>query len=193
VTNFDARGQALLVVPVHALDPNPAAGSEILHALFDTHATYVWNTLRRLGIPPSDLEDVTHDVFVQVHRHIREYDPNRPARPWLFAFAFRVAAQTRRQAHRRRETPGDPDTVPHPGASPDDDLVAAERRRLFIAALQSVDLPRRAVFVLHDVDETPVAEIALALGIPVNTVYSRLRVARSEFAEAVKRLQRRER
>jgi RNA polymerase sigma-70 factor (ECF subfamily) len=49
-------------------------------------------------------------------------------------------------------------------------------------------MDRRAVFVLYDIDGEPMKEIARSLGIPVNTAYSRLRLARSEFGLAVKRL-----
>jgi RNA polymerase sigma-70 factor (ECF subfamily) len=51
-----------------------------------------------------------------------------------------------------------------------------------------VEIDRRAVFVLHDIHEVPVPEVAETLGVPLNTAYSRLRIAREEFATAVKRL-----
>jgi RNA polymerase sigma-70 factor (ECF subfamily) len=159
-----------------------------LRDLFDEHAPYVWNTLRRLGAPVSDLEDLTHDVFLHVHRHFADYDPSRPVRPWLFGFAYRVASQNRRRAHRRHETQGEPDATPHPGASPDEQLAAAEERRLVQAALQGIELERRAVFVLYELDGVSMSEIATLFGIPVNTAYSRLRLARGEFAAAVKKL-----
>jgi RNA polymerase sigma-70 factor (ECF subfamily) len=156
------------------------------------HAAYVWNTLRRLGVPSSDLEDLTHDVFLQVERHLDGFDTSRPVKPWLFGFAYRVASQERRRAHRRRETQGEPDESAHPDPRADERLEADERRRLVLAALQRIELERRAVFVLYEIDETPMAEIASSLGIPVNTAYSRLRAARIEFAAAVKALKARE-
>lgn len=152
------------------------------------HAGYVWNTLRRFGAHPSDLEDLTHDVFLQVHRHLAEYNPEQPIRPWLFGFAYRVASQDRRRAHRRRETYGDPDAATHPGPPPDEQAAADDDRTLVVEALESIDLERRAVFVLYEIDGVAMAEIAASLGVPVNTAYSRLRVARGEFAAAVKRL-----
>jgi RNA polymerase sigma-70 factor (ECF subfamily) len=188
MTNPGRCGQAIRVAP----DPEPRAQAAktapSLRDLFDMHAPYVWNTLRRLGAPPRDLEDLTHDVFLQVHRHLGDYDPGRPVRPWLFAFAYRIASQQRRRAYRRHETHGEPDTATHPGTLPDEQLAAAEDRRLVISALQGIDLARRAVFVLYEIDGAAMGEIADSLGIPVNTAYSRLRVARAEFAAAVKKL-----
>jgi RNA polymerase sigma-70 factor (ECF subfamily) len=171
----------------------PEARTSVQHVtlreLFATHAPYVWNTLRRFGVSSSDLEDLTHDVFVQVQRHLGEYDPARPVRPWLFGFAFRLASQRRRRASRRHERQNGQekeavDSVP----LPDDKLAAEEDRRLVLQALESIDLDRRAVFVLSQIDEVPMNEVARALAIPVNTAYSRLRTARVEFAAAVKRL-----
>jgi RNA polymerase sigma-70 factor (ECF subfamily) len=176
------------VAPVReAVRPAPPAAAT-LRDLFDMHAAYVWNSLRRLGVPDSDIEDVTHDVFLRVHAHLGDYDPSRPARPWLFGFAFRVASQHRRRAHRRRETPGEPDTAAHPSAAPDEQLAIDEDRRLVLAALDAIELERRAVFVLYELDQVPMGDIAHSLGIPVNTAYSRLRAARAEFRAAVRRL-----
>jgi RNA polymerase sigma-70 factor (ECF subfamily) len=67
-------------------------------------------------------------------------------------------------------------------------LVEHENRALVAAALESLDLDRRAVFVLHDLDDVPVPEIARTLDIPLNTAYSRLRVARERFVKAITRL-----
>jgi RNA polymerase sigma-70 factor, ECF subfamily len=159
-----------------------------LNDVFHMHAGYVWNTLRRLGVPPSDVEDLTHEVFIQVHARLGDYDPSRAIRPWLFGFAFRVAARHRRRAHRRHETQGEPDTARHPGLSADEQLAAEDDRRLVLAALDALDLERRAVFVLYEIDGVPIDQIAALLAIPANTAYSRLRVARARFRTAVKRL-----
>lgn len=151
------------------------------------HAPYVWNTLRRLGVSVHDLEDLTHDVFVQVQRHLRDYDPSRPARPWLFGFAFRIASQDRRRARHRHEVQREAEAV-DPAVLPDERLAAGQDRQLVLEALQGIHPDRRAVFVLYEIDGEAMDEIARVLGIPVNTAYSRLRVARTEFAAIVRRL-----
>ena len=194
MTNALGPDQSIVVA---SRDEHPASPAEPLdlRVLFTMHAPYVWNTLRRLGVPGSDLEDLTHDVFVQVQRHLGDFDTDRPVRPWLFGFAFRVASQHRRRAHRRREIPGHGAAAQavDPVALPDQQLAAEQDRRLVLDALEGIDLDRRAVFVLHEIDGVPMDEIARALGIPVNTAYSRLRVARAEFTASVKRLRRGER
>lgn len=188
MTKSGPLGQSTMLGPP-ALDDRIALEAPSLRALFDLHAVYVWNALRRLGVPPSDIEDLTHDVFLQVHRHLADYDPGRPVRPWLFGFVYRIASQHRRGARRRREAHFEPDLMRDEGRDPEEQAAAEEDRRLVIAALQAVDFQRRAVFVLCELDGVPIGEIATSLGIPANTAYSRLRVARAEFAAAVKRLQ----
>jgi RNA polymerase sigma-70 factor (ECF subfamily) len=160
-----------------------------LAALFEAHGGYVWNTLRRLGVPVADLEDLTHDLFLEVRRHLVDYDPARPVRPWLFGFAFRLASHQRRQAQRRLVVPVDgKDELVDSAPLPDAALGAREDRDLVVRALERVEFGRRAVFVLYEIDGEPMTEIARTLGIPVNTAYSRLRAARAEFARAVRRL-----
>jgi RNA polymerase sigma-70 factor (ECF subfamily) len=157
-------------------------------AVFAEHGDYVWNALRRLGVPVADLEDLTHDTFLAVFKHWHAYDPKRPLRPWLFGFALRVASDHRRLARHRlevsRELPETPDGMP----SAVEQLLKQEREALAHAALQAVELSRRAVFILYELDGSTLPEIAAALAIPLGTASSRLRLAREDFASAVKRL-----
>ena len=157
--------------------------------IFDAHFGYVWNTLRRLGVRESEAQDQTQEVFVVVSSLLGDYDPARPIRPWLFGIAYRVAARWRALARHRREVAMDapPDPAdPRPAA--DDALAAHEARELVLRALDTMDLERRAVFVMNLLDEQPMPAVAEALGIPLNTAYSRLRLAREDFETAVKRL-----
>ena len=173
---------------MHAVSPGAALARPSLGDIFEEHFDYVWSSLRRLDVPPSDLEDQVQEVFLRVHAKLGDYDPQRPLRPWIFGFAFRVASDYRRLARHRFEIIGAEIEVVEPSAAADDRMAASEERAFVEAALLSVSLERRAVLLMHDVDDVPVPTIAATLGIPVNTAYSRLRVAREEFAAAWKRL-----
>lgn len=155
--------------------------------VFAEHGDYVWNTLRRLGAPRSDLEDLTHDTFLAVFRAWDDFDPARPMRPWLFVFALRIASDHRRRARHRLEVGPEQESA---DSSPNavELLLRKEREALAHEALQAVVLSRRAVFILHELDGCTVPEIALTLEIPVATAYSRLRLAREDFAAGVRRL-----
>lgn len=154
-------------------------------AIYRRELSYVVHTLRRLGVRPAELEDVAHDVFVAVHRHFAERDPARPLRPWLFGFCFRIASDHRKLARHRHEAP----ELVHEPADParlPDELVAEERlRRQLLAALDAMDFEKRSLVVMHDLEGIAVPEIAALLAVPLNTAYSRLRLARAELEKAL--------
>jgi RNA polymerase sigma-70 factor (ECF subfamily) len=148
---------------------------------------YVCQSLRRLGVRSSDIEDLAHEVFLVLHRRWEHYDPARPLRPWLFGIALRVVS-TRRKAL-QREIPQAVFELEDLAASPDDALSEQQTRALVLAALEQLPLARRSVLVMHDIDEVDMRTIAATLSIPRFTAYSRLRKARKEFESAVRMLQ----
>jgi RNA polymerase sigma-70 factor (ECF subfamily) len=156
--------------------------------LFDREFDYVWFTLRRLGVSTHDLEDVTHDVFVHVYKQLDRYDPRRPLRPWLFGFAYRIASDYRQLARHRVEALQERIEIVDPSPSAVDRIATCEALALAKAALEMLEVDRRAVFLLHEVEGYPVPEISEALQIPLNTAYSRLRLARDDFAKNAQRL-----
>ncbi|MBV9949202.1 MAG: RNA polymerase sigma factor [Myxococcales bacterium] len=158
--------------------------------VFQEHFAYVWNSLRHFGVRANDLEDLTHEVFLRVHERFDECDTSRPLRPWLFAFAYRVAAAHRRLARHRVEVMRADIDAAAETAPADHVLMQREDRELALGVLQAIALDRRAVFILHDIDGVPIPEVAEALQMPVNTAYSRLRLARMECHAAVRRLRR---
>lgn len=162
---------------------------ERFRALFMAQLAWMWTTLRRLGVKEPDLEDVAHEVFLQVYKKFETYDPARPIRPWLFAFAYREASDYRRQARHRREEATDhlPERI-EPGQTTDEMMERFEESMLVQKALSRIDLDRRAVLVAFEIDGTPMKEIADAIGIPLNTAYSRLRIGREELTAEIKRL-----
>jgi RNA polymerase sigma-70 factor (ECF subfamily) len=156
--------------------------------IFEEHFRYVWNSLRHFGVHGNDLEDLTHEVFLRVNERLDECDLTRPLRPWLFAFAYRVASAHRRLARHRYEVMVEPSERPTEEGRPDDLLIERENRELALRALDAVEFDRRAVFVLHEIDGVPIPAVAEALGLPTGTASSRLRIAREEFRAAVHRL-----
>jgi len=180
-------------VPVDAPPTHAGGLTPPFRAIYEAQFNYVWESLRRLGVRPADLEDVAHDVFVTVHRKLGDYDAERPLRPWLFGIAFRVASDHRRSARFKREVFDSKEEPRDPSPTAEERVSQGQARRLVMAALETINLDQRAVFILHELDGQSVPEIAAALGAPLNTVYSRLRLARKAFAAAVSQLQRGER
>ena len=174
---------------VRALPPTREEFAGLYHQQFG----YLWHTLRHLGVPERELPDVTHDVFIVIYNRLHLYDPTRPLRPWLFGVAFRVTSDYLRLGRNSRETVRD--DIDPADASPraDDLLETHEAQRVVAEALAALDLERRAVLVAHDFDGASGPAVADALGIPLKTMYYRLRTGREQFAAAVRRIQARQR
>ena len=166
----------------------PAEHTPDLSAIYGEKAEFVWLTLQRLGVRQADLEDLAHDVFVIAHRKLRFYDGTSRVTTWLFGICLRVAANYRRRAHVRLERPmGGAETYERvaDATEPEEVLGLREARKRLNAVLDRLDLTKRAVFVMFEVEGLSCAEIAAQLGIPVGTVYSRLHAARRAFTEAL--------
>jgi RNA polymerase sigma-70 factor, ECF subfamily len=155
--------------------------------IFELELGYVMSSLRSMSVAPKDLEDMAHEVFLAVHGQLHAYDAARPLRPWLFGFAFRIASAYRRKARRETELVHE-NQVLDGAEAPDALLEKSRKRRLVLAALDEVELDRRAVFILHEIDGLTCEQVSRTLEIPVGTVYSRLRLARDDFSAAVRRL-----
>lgn len=153
---------------------------------FQQELAYVYRSLRRLGISPSEVEDLAQDLFLALRRAWSEYDSTRPLRPYLFGFAFRIASAHQRK--RKREVAFGVVEVDDTGPGPEEALQSKQARALVLAALNRIPLPRRAVLVMHELDDVPVSEVASVLSIPLFTVYSRLRKARRELQAGIRRI-----
>jgi RNA polymerase sigma-70 factor (ECF subfamily) len=170
---------------IHSAPPVPTPESACLDA-FDRELDYIFATLQRLGAASGDVEDLAQEVFVVLHRNWPTLDTERPLRPYLFAIAFRILC-----AHRRRwarEIPCSDVDANDASAGPEGSLQSKQSIALLSAALQDIPLSRRAVILMHDLDEIPIVEVARSLSITRFGAYARLRKGRRELAAAVRRL-----
>lgn len=152
--------------------------------LYGEHCAYMCRSLRRLGVVERDIEDVMQEVFIAVHKHLGDYDPSRPIKPWLFGFAYHTAANYHRGARRRPESVDEPPNE-RQETTPEDHLLMLERRRLLRRALEQLDLEHRAAVILVDLDDVDPKAVAEALDLPLPTVYSRVRNGRLKLRQAI--------
>jgi RNA polymerase sigma-70 factor (ECF subfamily) len=166
--------------------PKPATNDPDFRRLVDEHARFLFRALRHLGVREGDLDDVCQDLFVVAHRKYRDFRGESSVRTWLYGIAVRLASEHRRRAHVRREVP----TSEPPGSEVTSDgfeqLEQRELRELFNSILDGLDDDKRAVFVLYEVEELEMKQIAEAVGCPLQTAYSRLHAARRYVAEAIR-------
>lgn len=152
-------------------------------SLFRALAPGVLRSLRRLGVPERDLDDVAQEVFVTLHRKLPELREPAAARAYAYAIALRHAADHRKRAHVRREEPRGDELPERAGSAPQlGAILAEERRRSLERALAELDDDKRAVLVLHELEELPLREVADAVGVPLQTAYSRLVAAKKKLA-----------
>jgi RNA polymerase sigma-70 factor (ECF subfamily) len=163
-----------------------AVESDRLRAAVREHFDGVGRFLRGLGVREADVDDAAQRVFEVLARRIAAISPGAE-RAFLYQTALRVASHERRAAARAREVLDD-----NPAAAselpPADDLVDQRRARECLdRILEGMPLDLRTPFVLFEIEEMLVGEIAALLELPLGTVASRLRRARQDFEQRVAR------
>jgi RNA polymerase sigma-70 factor (ECF subfamily) len=169
--------------------PDAVGSSERAEALFQSHFDLVWRLLRRLGLSPADADDSAQEVFLALARRIGDVLPGKE-RAFLVGTALNVASSQRRAKARRRESlePG-LDSWSHPGLDPEKLALAHHRLEWLDQALRELDWELRVPFVLFELEQLTISQIASSLGIPMGSVASRLRRARQRFRSVARRLQ----
>lgn len=168
--------------------PMPAP-ARTLESIYREHYRFIWRSALRMGISSDHVEDAVQDVFVVVSERLHTFEGRSSLRTWLFAILFRVASQHRRKHAKARRKEAPAISVP---IAADESLARKEAATLFERMLDELDDDQRAIFVLFELDRMPAKEIAEALSIKVNTVYSRLRLARKKMKRSLARFQARD-
>jgi RNA polymerase sigma-70 factor (ECF subfamily) len=163
-----------------------------LRALVAEHFDFIWRSLRRFGLTAADADDAAQRVFVVASRRL-EHIQEGSERAFLFGAGYRVVREIRRTKARRPEAPlPDEDDTADPAPNPEEFADRARARSLLDRVLGEMPLEARSVFVLFELEELTVPEIAAMLELPLGTVSSRLRRGRELFRAAAARLRARE-
>jgi RNA polymerase sigma-70 factor (ECF subfamily) len=172
--------------PQHILPLASSAGRiPSFEQVYEDYFDFAWIMLRRLGVRSPHLEDAVQELFIVVHRRLREFAGRSSLKTWLAGIAWRVASEHRRHESRKGGTEPLPDDLLADHRDPHRAAVYAESLRLLDHLLGQLDGDKRVVFVLAELEQMRVPEIAEALSLNLNTVYSRLRAARKAFDEAL--------
>lgn len=150
--------------------------------LYRRHYRLVWWVVRGAGVPEAWAEDVVHDAFLAIHRRLPELDDPDRLRTWVIGIARNAAFSHRRSAARRlaRQRVG---PEPDPPTAVDSAVAYRQAWDQLRRFLDELDDEQREAFVLCELQGVAPAEVAQALQISRNTVYSRLRLARSKLVE----------
>ena len=177
--------------------PVPTANGEALRpveigALVERYSAKIWRVLRRMGLGPQDAEDVCQEAFVIAHRRLQTFDGRSRVETWLCGIAMNVARDFFKRERRRRERETEAATAAE-AASPvtsqnqEKQLVVQARRAFLDRVLMDLTETQRATFVLYEIGELSVPEIAELHDAPVQTVYARLHRARAHVAAATQK------
>jgi RNA polymerase sigma-70 factor, ECF subfamily len=164
-----------------------AIDSARLTRVAQEHLDFVWRCLRRFGVPAADADDAAQQVFLVAADKLADVPVERE-RAFLFATAARIAANARRSIRRRQSAYDSLSQAPEEPSASQDELSDQLRARALLDQVMA-DMPDdlREVFVLFEIEEISIQDIATTLEIPIGTVGSRLRRARQAFQQAVTR------
>jgi RNA polymerase sigma-70 factor (ECF subfamily) len=140
-----------------------------------------------MGVPLRAVDDATQDVFLIAHSKFASFEHRAQPRTWLYAIAYRVGCNYRRSAARGPEL--GLDELQHDSATPNPEVSLIDKQSAEFALQFAGTLSEklRDVFVLCFLEEQRVPEVAALLNVPENTVYSRIRLVRAAFHEALAR------
>jgi RNA polymerase sigma-70 factor (ECF subfamily) len=180
---FDIQSRVAPAVTLAAL-PTDATAPKFAE-LFEQHIEFVWRVVAARGVAPDDVQDVTQEVFLVALRRLSTWHPGlSSATTWLFGIAVKVLANYRRKARGSVEDLVEPEEHEARAATPDpvERVDHARLLRKLDAALEVMEPARAEVFILFEIAELPMIEVAEAVGCPVKTAYKRLYAARDELA-----------
>jgi RNA polymerase sigma-70 factor (ECF subfamily) len=159
--------------------------------IYQRYFDFVWSASLRLGVSSAAIDDVVQEIFMVIHSKFQTLRQPTSVRSWIYGIVRRTVSDHRRSQNRRAHWTGalalemmlDQRRSP----TPLDLKEQSEKVELLFSLLHEIAEPKREVFMLSELDEMSVPEIAEALQIPLNTAYSRLRAARRAFEEALSR------
>jgi RNA polymerase sigma-70 factor (ECF subfamily) len=179
---------AAMADPSTADRPDAAAAGLRFDAVYREHVGFVWRSLRRLGVAEAEIEDAAHEVFLVVHRRLAEFAGASALTTWLYGIARGVASNRRRgevrRLRRHAEAP-----VPELSEGPVEQVARSQAAAAVERFLAGLPEDQRVVFELFEIEGLRAHEIAGALAVNINTIYTRLRAARQRFAAFVAALQ----
>jgi len=155
-------------------------------ALFEHFAPRIKGFLIKAGCSADEAEEIAQATLIAVWSKAAQFDPaSAGAAAWIFT----IARNLRIDAVRRAARIGRPgpeaalDEEPDPGQSADTMMSRAEDTARVAAAIEKLSAEQSTVIRLSFIEEQPHSEIATALGVPLGTVKSRIRLAMNRLRQ----------
>jgi RNA polymerase sigma-70 factor (ECF subfamily) len=158
-----------------------------LNALMTTLYPSIYRIVYRLAGPRDRHvhEDLVQSALEQVCRSIDGFEGRSRVTTFVFGICHRVVARARRYDRVRSWFKKDAEdaTLPSERAQPDELVDRGRKIASARAALDGLAAEERAAFVLHEVEDLPLEDVAAVLRCSTRTVKRRLRAARGKLVE----------
>jgi RNA polymerase sigma-70 factor (ECF subfamily) len=152
--------------------------------LYKIYRLDVYRNLYRILGPNFEIEDIIQEVFFQVFKSIRSFRGRSKFSTWLYRLTVNIALQELRK-NRKRPLPNSESHISslaaNPNTSPLNVLEEKELQSIVYRILEKLPPKKRIVFIMHEIQGIPAAEIAKIVRAPLFTVRTRLFYARKEF------------
>ncbi len=151
------------------------------------HSAFIWRVLTHLGVPKARLQDASQEVCLTLLRSLPSFEGRSSLQTWLYGVCKNIAFAERRRSRENSEIPTDelPETIVQ--AAQEGELWIKRAHQRLVLALQQLDDGQREVFVLFEIEELTMDEIARSLAVPLSTCYSRLYAARDKVHAELRR------
>jgi RNA polymerase sigma-70 factor (ECF subfamily) len=160
----------------------------VFREVYDDYFAFVWRAVANRGVPAAAMDDVVQEVFLVVHRKLDEFEGRSTLRTWLGGIVRRVVADHKKK--RGNQATGQEAVEDHPFESGEDPAAELEQRAaaaVVSALLEKLSPPQREVFVLYELEQLTMREIAELTQTNENTVQTRLKSARQAFQRSLER------
>lgn len=165
-----------------------AAPKPTFQSVYDECFDLVWRSAIALGVSVHEADDVVQEVFVVVHKKLPRFEGRSSVRTWVTGIMLNTVREYRR-AHRHDRDAVEVDVrLVSPALSPEASAQNRDSAELLARILRGMSDEQRIVFILSELEEMSAPEIASALDVNTNTVYSRLRLARAEVDRYLARI-----
>jgi len=160
--------------------------------IYQKYFDFVWTSARSLGVGPDSIDDIVQEAFIVIHARLNTLRDPAALRSWIYGIVRRsVLAQNRAQRTRDAYTLRYSDDNVHTSVftTPSDIADQSDQAKLLWRLLEKLDESKREIFLMAELAEMTMPEIAQALDIPLGTASSRLRAARKAFEATLARYQ----
>ena len=172
-------------------DDRPPEDLRRFQAVYEAHYGAVVAYVRRRAAGPNDAQDAVADTFTIAWRRLEEVPEVDAALPWLYGVARRVLSNQRRGNQRRADLSVRLQGQRASSADPEGEVVAADERRIVLAALSRLRDADQEILRLAVWEELAHRDIAGLVGCSEASVAVRLHRARTRLGREIGKEERR--